>query len=77
MTKYTCVSIGPGRFAHTVERVAESAEAAAEAHAKAHHGAYYADAWRSGEDSRGAYQEFTIKAGSRAVSSVRVYAKYI
>jgi hypothetical protein len=75
MTKYTCVSIGFGPLRIT-ERNAETSEKAADAHASALHTAYWAEAWRQGEDRHGSYSEYTVRAGSKVHSTVRVYAQY-
>jgi hypothetical protein len=75
MTKFTCVSTGFGPTRIT-ERNAVSAEKAADAHASALHTTYWTEPYRSGEDLYGAYREFTVKAGSKAHSTVRVYEKY-
>lgn len=75
MTRFICVSIGSGPV-RVVERIAESMDRAADAHATALHTAYWAEGWRQGADSHGQYREYTVKAGSKIHSTVRVYASY-
>lgn len=75
--RFTCVTIGFDGRNRTTERTAQSAETAAEACATAIHNAYYVDSKsRAGQDSHGSFQEFTVKAGRRAHSAIRVYEAY-
>lgn len=76
MTRFTCVSVGFGPV-RVNERLAETAEKAADAHATAIHSTYYTESWRTGQDSHGKYQEFSVHAGPRSIhSTVRVYEHY-
>jgi len=75
--KYTCVTIGFNTPRRAVERLALSYEDAANAAARAMHTAYWAEPWRSGHDSHGHYEEFTVTAGSRLYCTVRVYKEYL